>query len=127
MRRFVAVAFIALAACSSGRDVEGDVLMEPGQRFAPTELTVSAGDSVVFANTSKETHTVTAYGEDLPDEAGYFASGGADSESEARDSLSDGLVDPGEIFEVTFDDPGTYKYFCIPHESSGMKGTIIVE
>ena len=62
-----------------------------------------------------------------PDGTAYFASGGFDSEEDARANLSDGLIDPDETFEVTFDEPGTYDYFCIPHEGSGMKGTIIVE
>jgi plastocyanin len=121
------VGFIALAACSSAPDVSGDVLMENDQTFAPDELTVTAGDTVVFANASKETHTVTAYSETLPEGADYFASGGATSEDDARGSLSEGLIDAGETFEVTFDEPGTYTYFCIPHESSGMKGTITVK
>jgi plastocyanin len=127
LRRFAVVLLVALGACSSGTDVKGDVLMESDQTFAPAELTVSAGDAVVFANTSKETHTVTAYSDTLPEGGRYFASGGATSESEARDSLSEGLIDPGDTFEVTFTEPGTYAYFCIPHETSGMKGTIVVE
>ncbi|MGH2699836.1 MAG: plastocyanin/azurin family copper-binding protein [Actinomycetota bacterium] len=30
-------------------------------------------------------------------------------------------------FEVTFDQPGTYGYFCIPHEGSNMTGSVWVE
>jgi plastocyanin len=26
----------------------------------------------------------------------------------------------------TFDVPGTYQYFCIPHEMAGMTGTVVV-
>lgn len=30
----------------------------------------------------------------------------------------------GETFRFTFDTPGTYDYFCIPHPF--MKGTVVV-
>lgn len=32
----------------------------------------------------------------------------------------------GTTFEHTFDKPGIYKYVCEPHESMGMKGTVLV-
>ena len=100
--------------------------MAAGQRFEPVRITVDAGQTVVFSNTSDESHTVTAYDDDLPSGADYFASGGFADEEAARDSVSEGLLESGEEFEVTLTEPGTYEYFCIPHEASGMKGTIVV-
>jgi plastocyanin len=100
--------------------------MSSSQRFVPAALDVVVGEKVTFANDSKEAHTVTAYEEDLPEGVAFFASGGAQDEQAARDDLGPGLIDPGETFEVTFDQPGTYRYFCIPHESVGMAGTIVV-
>ncbi|RXK51135.1 plastocyanin/azurin family copper-binding protein [Halorientalis pallida] len=32
----------------------------------------------------------------------------------------------GSTQEVTLDTPGVYDYYCIPHESSGMIGSVIV-
>jgi plastocyanin len=32
----------------------------------------------------------------------------------------------GEEFKVTFAVPGTYRYVCLPHESHGMTGTVVV-
>ena len=116
---------LALGACS-GSD-GNSVAMQSGQRFEPEELTVDAGATVTFVNESDEAHTVTAYEEDLPADASYFSSGGIESEDEARDDVAGGLLSQGEEFEVTFDVPGTYRYFCIPHESSGMIGRIVVE
>lgn len=101
--------------------------MASGQRFAPEEITVSAGDTVVFTNTSSEAHSVTAYLEDIPEGADYFTSGGFESESEARDNITETLVRSGGSFEVTLEEPGTYRYFCIPHEGAGMVGEIVVE
>ena len=37
-----------------------------------------------------------------------------------------GLISPGKDYSHTFTVPGTYKYFCIPHEAVGMLGTVIV-
>jgi plastocyanin len=36
------------------------------------------------------------------------------------------LLQPGTSFYHVFDKPGTYHYVCVVHESSGMKGTVIV-
>ena len=120
---------VLLGACGGdgGGGSLGQLAMVAGQKFDPPTVRVSVGDTVTWTNESPETHTVTAYQEDLPEGATYFSSGGFDSEEDARSNLSDGLIDPDETFEVTFDEPGTYDYFCIPHEGSGMKGTIIVE
>lgn len=97
--------------------------MAAGQRFIPDVAVVQAGTTVTFVNDSDEAHTVTAY-DGVPV---YFSSGGFESEEEARDNLSEGLIGQEGTFEVTFDEPGTYRYFCIPHEQQGMKATIEVE
>ena len=125
----LSAAAVLLVACGGGDGggSPGSIAMAAGQNFDPPTVRVSVGDTVTWTNESPETHTVTAYGDDLPDGAAYFASGGFGSEEDARSNLSDGLIDPDETFEVTFDEPGTYDYFCIPHEGSGMKGTILVE
>ncbi len=33
----------------------------------------------------------------------------------------------GSSFSYTFNEPGTYTYFCSPHEADNMIGTVIVE
>ena len=33
----------------------------------------------------------------------------------------------GGTYEYTFDTEGTFDYFCIPHESAGMTGTVSVK
>jgi len=116
---------MALGACSE--DGGTTVRMESGQSFEPGVLTVSVDQSVTFVGESLDAHTVTAYQDRLPDGASFFASGGFGSEDEARDDLAGGLLSSGESFEVKFDTVGTYEYFCVPHESSGMTGRIVVE
>jgi plastocyanin len=120
-----AAACVVLSACSSAEP--GSVEMVQGQRFDPANITIQAGETVTWVNESDEAHTVTAYGNEIPEDATYFASGDASNETEARDSLSEGLLKSGDTFQVTLDQPGTYEYYCIPHESEGMKGTIVVE
>lgn len=94
--------------------------------FEPATATVDVGQTLTWRNADAVDHTVTAYEDELPDGADYFASGGFDSETAARNELSRGLVAPGDTFEHTFETAGTYEYFCIPHEGSGMVGTVQV-
>jgi plastocyanin len=101
--------------------------MTDGQSFDPETITVPAGAAITFSNDSGEAHTVTAYEDDIPDGADYFSSGDFADEEEARSNLSESLLVPGDAYEVTLDEPGTYRYFCIPHEEQGMVGAIVVE
>jgi len=117
------VSLVLFGACSG--DSSGIQMRE--QDFSPSTFTAKAGSTITFTNDSDQAHTVTALEDELPDGAEYFASGGFGSESEARDDVGAGLIDPGEDFEVTLNEPGTYQYVCLPHESQGMRGTIIVE
>jgi plastocyanin len=77
-------------------------------------------------NDSDVGHTVTAYEGRIPERAGYFASGGFETERGARNDVRGGLLDADESYEHTFEVEGEYGYFCVPHESSGMTGTVVV-
>jgi plastocyanin len=135
------VAATALAGClgSSLTASDYDIGMQ-SNAFVPQDpvdghdwptLETTVGEPVVWGNTGSRKHTVTAYESSLPDDAAYFASGGFNSEPEARDAWENSLqgggnIAPGATYEHTFDVPGTYRYFCIPHESAGMVGKILV-
>lgn len=97
--------------------------------FDPRDVTVAVGDTVVWKNTSQRAHTVTAYGSQLPEGAAFFASGGYDSTEVARDAWrnSGGAIYSCETYEHTFETAGEFPYFCIPHERTGMVGTVVVE
>ena len=94
--------------------------------FDPDEIQISPGTTVTWENVGSIGHSVTAYEDEIPDDAEYFASGGFDSESAARNAYPEGEVAGGETYEYTFETEGEYGYFCIPHESAGMIGTVIV-
>lgn len=123
-----ALVAVGVAGCmSSGSASERTVKMAGSLAFDPETVTVAVGGTVEWTNESDVKHTVTAYEERIPDEAEYFASGGFESEEVARSNLSGGLLTPGETYEHTFEHTGTHEYYCIPHEGSGMVGTVRVE
>lgn len=85
--------------------------------FDPTGLRVEPGTTVRFINESGQ-HTATAYCEE---------NGKANRIPEGAECWDSGmLVEEGATFEVTLTEEGVYDYFCLPHESLGMVGRIIV-
>jgi len=129
LRAAVPTAAVGLAGCiGSGTPTDYDVGMG-AKAFRPEQLEVTVGTTVTWLNTNKQGHSVTAYENGLPDGADYFASGGFDSEKAARESWgnsSGGTLFEGQTFEHTFEVPGEYPYFCIPHETGGMVGSVVV-
>jgi Plastocyanin len=99
------------------------------QAFRPAEITVAAGETVVWRNTSTRAHSVTAYEESIPEAAAYFATGGFDTEPAARAAWDDnaGVITNAGEYEHRFETAGVYPYFCIPHEEAAMLGTVVVE
>lgn len=84
-----------------------EILVQDNLTFAPAELTIEPGTTVRWRSTSSMLHTVTPDGHS------------------AWTSVQLGGV--GETFVFTFDQAGTYEYYCQPHLASGMTGTVIVE
>jgi outer membrane protein assembly factor BamB len=75
-------------------------------QFIPGEIDIAAGTTVVWTNDDVVAHTVT-------------------QRAKPEDQLfSSPLLAPGESFSFTFDTPGTYAYFCMPHPF--MAGTVVV-
>lgn len=128
----VAGTVVGVAGCvgtGSGLSAdEYDVGMS-ADAFLPDAYEAGVGETVVWGNSGSRNHSVTAYGEGIPPGAAYFASGGFDSEAAARDAWFEhgkGVISSGETYEHTFEVPGEHNYFCIPHERTGMVGTIQV-
>jgi plastocyanin len=95
------------------------VNMTSALKFEPSTLTIPKGTTVTWRNTGAVGHTVT----DDPAKAANKADAALPSGVEPWDS---GNINPGGTFQRTFDTPGTYTYFCIPHEAAGMVATITV-
>lgn len=86
--------------------------------FDPIGLHVEPGDTVRWVIESGA-HSATAYAED---------NGGASERRipEGADAWNSGvLAETGAEFEYTFEEEGTYDYFCIPHKTLGMVGRIV--
>ncbi len=85
--------------------------------FAPHVVRVNVGGTVTFHNESGS-HATAAYHPDndkpqlVPDGAAAWDSGL--------------LTEQGATFEHTFETEGIYHYYCKPHETLGMIGTVIV-
>jgi plastocyanin len=99
----VALLVFAPSAWAQGQEVT--VRMEDNF-FEPANITVEPGTTVTWVQSGNNPHTTTSY---------------------------DGLWDSGMIeggsggtFSFTFEEPGTFDYFCIPHESLGMIGSVTV-
>jgi len=81
---------------------------ETEECFLPYSLEIWVGDTVSWSNDDAAAHTVTS-----------------GLTSEGPDAMFDSsLFMSGTIFEFTFDEPGTYPYFCMVHP--WMVGEIIV-
>jgi len=116
---------LAVGACGTGDDAVPTVSME-NHSFTPPNVTISAGQRISWVNGTEEAHTVTAQEDSLPEGASYFSSGNASNEDDANDHLARELIKPGGSFEWVFEEPGTYRYYCIPHKADGMVGSVIV-
>lgn len=138
-RTFLATTVGLTSATLAGCLTRGDALSSDeydigmsSNAFKPKQKTVSVGDTVIWGNTSSRAHSVTAYENAIPDTASYFASGGFESEQAARESWrkqkgrDGGKISTGQTYTHTFETPGTFSYFCIPHEQM-MTGVIVVE
>lgn len=70
--------------------------------YNPQSITVKTGTEVIWENEQSVTHTVT-------------------SEEDVFDS---GDIGQGESYSYTFEEPGTYDYYCTIHPS--MEGEVVV-
>jgi plastocyanin len=112
MRRvlyLVALSLMALslivptAGAQQGQTV---TVMMQDNYFSPANITVPAGTTVTWVQSGNNPHTTTSY-----------------------DGLWDSGLLPGgsgQTFSFTFNTPGTYNYFCRPHEAQGMVGSVTV-
>ena len=125
----VAVLLMSFAACggssSSGQDNEsgaaGEAISLEGLTFDPERIVVAPGTKITWTNEDSVQHTVTS-----GTKGTQGAPGVSKGTSDKPDGTFDGaLDDSGTTFTFTFEEPGTYEYFCRIH--GGMTGVIVVE
>lgn len=104
----VSLAMPLLAGSALAAPAAAEIAVDAADfKFEPKVVTVNVGDTVVWTNTGKVPHTVTA----------------------SDGSWDSGRLEPGKSFSHTFDSPGTVAYYCKPHGSpdgNGMAGTVQV-
>lgn len=88
--------------------------------YDPPILTITQGDTVTWTNDDREGHTVTS-----GDGSGRF-----EWMSSKKLGAPDGLFDserfmPEESWSYTFEDTGTFNYFCVIHP--WMEGIVVVQ
>jgi plastocyanin len=101
---------LSFALTANGGGTGGEVveiLLNQNLTFSPAQVTISPGTTVRWRNTTSMFHTVTP-----------------DGHSEWS-SVS--FTQADETFDHTFQNPGTFPYYCEPHRAFGMTGTIIVQ
>lgn len=86
----------------------GETVQLRNINFVPAELSVAVGTTVTFVNEDLVRHTVTS---------------GEPGDPDGRFDHS--LDSQGEEVEITFDEPGTFVYFCDLHRN--MTGTVTVD
>jgi len=98
-----------------------------GSRFDPPTLTIKRGDGVRWTVVSGVPHNVVFWADSIP--AG--AAGPLQANMTQTTSPLNGpiLINPGQTYTVSFAGlpAGTYHYYCTPHLTLGMKGTIVVQ
>lgn len=89
-------------------------------KFEPAVVTITAGETVLWKNSSLLVHTVTADSDLVANPENVALPKGAAP-------FNSGNIEPEGTFQHTFTVPGKYRYFCIPHEAAKMIGEIIVK
>ncbi len=96
-------------------DMTGSLLV-----FEPATIEIKAGQTVVWKNSSREVHTVTA-------DPGQATNRQDVELPKGAQMFDSGFLNPSQTYEHTFRTPGTYRYVCTLHEVQRMIGQIIVK
>lgn len=91
------------ATAQTANEVQGTI----GNKFEPAKLEIKVGDEVTW--TLDGAHSVT---------------GGTNGQPDDSSPMKSDIGVPN--YKATFDKEGTFPYYCIPHESLGMVGEIVV-
>ena len=88
--------------------------------FEPSMLSIKVGDTVEWKNIGTSIHQTST------DSSTAVNPADVSKPSNAK-TFDSGFLQPGQNFSYTFTTPGTYRYICAPHETSGMSGEVTVK
>ena len=116
----LAVALAAGPGPAAADDAAAVVTMDNGLEYKPESVTIDVGETVLWKNEGLLIHTVTADPERAVEDGSVKLPDGAET-------FHSGDLERGDTFRQTFEIPGEYTYFCVPHEADGMIGHVTVE
>jgi plastocyanin len=121
----IAVAFAAALALlpNPAKAADNPIVVKMSDKapfYAPERVSIKAGESVRWVNNGETVHSVSTAAANAQNPKDASLPKGA----VAFDS---GFIPPGGDYSYKFTVPGTYKYFCLPHEKAGMVGYIVVK
>jgi plastocyanin len=96
------------------------VTMTDTLTYQPKRVTIKAGNTVEWKNTSAVEHTVTFDAARVVHKGYVRRPGGVAP-------FDSGTLAPGQTFTHAFTVPGTYRYVCVMHEGSAMTGEVVVK
>ena len=88
--------------------------------YAPAKVAIKVGDTVRWVNGGETVHSVSTSAANAQNPKDTSMPKGATA-------FDSGFIPPGGDYSYTFTVPGTYRYFCLPHEKAGMVGMIVVK
>ncbi|XP_062227787.1 plastocyanin, chloroplastic-like [Phragmites australis] len=109
---------VAASALLAGGATAQEVLLGAdggGLVFEPSEFTVKSGETITFKNNAGYPHNIVFDEDEVPS--------GVDT---SKISQEEYLNAPGETFSITLTVPGTYSFYCEPHQGAGMVGKVTV-
>ncbi len=109
----------ALALAQAALAATVDVQVGPGLSFSPSTVTIQAGDTVRWTNVGGGFHNVRADNDSFRCASGCDGQGGSGEPASSAWTAS-----------VTFNNPGTFGYYCEVHSvpgASGMNGMVVVQ
>lgn len=115
----------APAATAGATHVINMVMEGTAYKFVPADITIKAGDAIVFKGVSGAAHNIVFWKDSLP--AGAEAVLNA-AMPDGTAPLSSKMVVDGDSTVVSFAGAptGRYPMYCLPHLAMGMKGSITV-
>ncbi len=98
-----------------------------GYTFQPSTAQIKVGQAVKFVMVSGGPHNVTFDPQDIPD--GAAAALAQDMPNQQAKLTGPLVTNPNDSYVIVFKGvkPGAYKYYCLPHQSLGMQGTINIQ
>jgi len=115
------------AAAATGADHEIQMVQQGpnSYKFIPDNITIKVGDQVTFKGVSGLQHDVAFYADSIPPGAADVLNAAIQDKPQ---DLATPMISDGQSVSISFAGAptGTYKFYCIPHQAMGMKGTITV-